>query len=101
MVAAFDGGAVSSEAGALLLGAADRAIDLVRRLAGCFVDGRRQELVEHGVETLLMQRIVGIALGDEDLVDHDELRHDPVLATRVGKLEARRADWPRSPARAR
>jgi hypothetical protein len=92
VVAAFDGGAVSSDAGALLLGAANRAIDLVRRLAGCFVDGRRQELVEHGVETLLMQRMVGIALGYEDLVDHDELRHDPVLATLVGKLEARRAD---------
>ena len=92
VVAAFDGGAVSSDAGALLLGAANRALDLVRRLAGCFVDGRRPELVEHGVETLLMQRIVGIALGYEDLVDHDELRHDPVLATLVGKLEARRAD---------
>jgi hypothetical protein len=96
VVAAFDGGAVSSDAGALLLGATDRAIDLVRRPAGCFVDGRSQELVEHGVETMLIQRIAGIALGYEDLVDHDELRHDPVLATLVGKLEARRAaSWPR------
>ena len=92
VVAAFDGGAVSSDAGALLLGATNRAIDLVRRLAGCFIDGRAQELVEHTVETMLMQRIAGIALGYEDLVDHDELRHDPVLATLVGKLEARRAD---------
>ena len=92
VVAAFDGGRVTSDAGALLLGAANRAIGLVRRLAGCFADGRAQELVEHAVETMLMQRIAGIALGYEDLLDHDELRHDPVLATLVGKLEARRAD---------
>jgi len=92
VVAAFDGGRVTSDAGALLLGAANRAIGLVRRLAGCFADGRTQELVEHTVETMLMQRIAGIALGYEDLLDHDELRHDPVLATLVGKLEARRAD---------
>jgi hypothetical protein len=90
VVAAFDGGQVTSDAGALLLGAANRAIGLVRRLARCFTDGRAPELVEHGVETMLMQRIYGIALGYEDLVDHDELRHDPVLATLVGKLEARR-----------
>ena len=92
VVAAFDGGQVTSDAGALLLGAANRAIGLVQRLARCFADGRCQELVEHTVETLLMQRICGLALGYEDLVDHDELRHDPVLATLVGKLEAHRAD---------
>jgi Transposase DDE domain group 1 len=92
VVAAFDGGQVTSDAGALLLGAVNRAIGLVGRLAGCFTDGRLQELVEHGVETMLMQRICGLALGYEDLVDHDELRHDPVLATLVGKLEARRKD---------
>ena len=92
VVAAFDGGQVTSDAGALLLGAVNRAIGLVGRLAGCFADGRMQELVEHSVETMLMQRICGIALGYEDLVDHDELRHDPVLATLVGKLEARRKD---------
>lgn len=92
VVAAFDGGQVTSDAGALLLGAANRAIGLVRRLAGCFTDGRAPGLLEHGVETMLMQRICGIALGYEDLVDHDELRHDPVLATLAGKLEARRKD---------
>ncbi len=92
VVAAFDGGQVTSDAGALLLGAANWALGLVRRLVGCFTDGRAPELVEHTVETMLMQRIGGIALGYEDLVDHDELRHDPVLATLVGKLEARRAD---------
>jgi Transposase DDE domain group 1 len=90
VVAAFDGGQVTSDAGALLLGAADRALGLVRRLAGCFTDGRAPELVEHTVETMLIQRICGIALGYEDVVDHDELRHDPVLAALAGKLEARR-----------
>src|SRR5688572_28468053 len=92
VVAAFDGGQVTSDAGALLLGAANRALGLVRRLVGCFTDGRAPELVEHTVETMLMQRIGGIALGYEDVVDHDELRHDPVLATLAGKLEARRKD---------
>jgi hypothetical protein len=92
VVAAFDGGQVTSDAGALLLGAANRAIGLVRRLARCFTDGRTPELVEHTVETMLMQRICGIALGYEDLIDHDELRHDPVLAILAGKLEARRQD---------
>jgi hypothetical protein len=92
VVAAFDGGQVTSDAGALLLGAADRALGLVRRLARCFTDGRAPELVEHTVETMLVQRICGIALGYEDLVDHDELRHDPVLAALAGKLEARRKD---------
>jgi len=92
VVAAFDGGQVTSDAGGLLLGAANRAIGLVRRLAGCFTDSRVPELVEHTVETMLMQRICGIALGYEDLVDHDQLRHDPVLATLAGKLEARRKD---------
>ena len=92
VVAAFDGGRITSDAGALLLGAANRAIGLVGRLAGCFADGRCQELVEHAVETMVMQRICGLALGYEDLVDHDDLRHDPVLATLVGKLEARRQD---------
>jgi hypothetical protein len=92
VVAAFDGGEVTSAAGALLLGAADRAIGLVRRLAGCFTDGRAPELVEHAVETMLVQRICGIALGYEDLVAHDELRHDPVRASLAGKLEARRKD---------
>jgi Transposase DDE domain group 1 len=92
VVAAFDGGDGTSDAGALLLGAADRTLGLMRRLAGCFTDGRAPELVEHTVETMLMQRICGIALGYEDLVDHDQLRHDPVLATLAGKLEARRKD---------
>jgi len=90
--AAFDAGLVTSDAGALLLGATDRAIGLVDRLAACFRDYRRQDLVEHGVATLVGQRVFGIALGYEDLNDHDELRHDPMLAVLAGKLKARRAD---------
>ena len=89
--AAFDGGLVTSDAGGLLLGAADRAIDLVDRFAACFRDFRRQDLVEHAITTLVGQRVFGIALGYEDLNDHDQLRHDPVLAVLAGKLSSRRA----------
>ena len=92
VVAGFDGGAITSDAGALLLGETDRAIRLTERFATCFVDARMSELVEHEVGTLVMQRVVGIALGYEDLNDHDELRHDPVLAVLAGKLAAKRAD---------
>jgi Transposase DDE domain group 1 len=92
VVAAFDGGEVTSDAGALLLGATDRAIGLVARFAACFDDGRDQAQVEHTVETMVAQRVFGIALGYEDLIDHDQLRHDPVLATLVGKLSAKRRD---------
>jgi hypothetical protein len=90
VVAAFDGGEVTSDAGALLLGAADRAITLVSRFAACFDDGRAQAQIEHTVEAMVVQRVFGIALGYEDLVDHDQLRHDPVLATLAGKLTAKR-----------
>ena len=92
VVACFDGGRITSDAGALLLGATDRVIGLTRSLTACFIDARNPALIEHEVETLVMQRIVGIALGYEDLVDHDELRHDPVMAVLAGKLAARRAD---------
>src|ERR671917_1248839 len=90
VVAGFDGGAITSNAGALLLGATDRAIGLVRRFATCFRDARAPERIEHAVATLVGQRVFGIALGHEDLVDHDQLRHDPVLAILAAKLEARR-----------
>jgi Transposase DDE domain group 1 len=92
VVAAFDGGWVTSDAGALLLGATDRAIGLTRRFASCFRDARQAALIEHEVVTLVGQRVFGIALGYEDLNDHDELRHDPVMAVLAGKLEARRED---------
>ncbi len=90
VVAAFDGGKITSDAGGLLLGAAERAIGLVERFARCFTDSRSAELVEHTVSTMVGQRIFGIALGYEDIVDHDELRHDPILAVLAGKLTARR-----------
>ena len=92
VVAAFDGGAITSDAGALLLGAADRAIGLIDRFAACFHDERCPELIEHTVATLVGQRVFGIALGYEDLNDHDELRHDPIMAILAGKLTARRKD---------
>ena len=92
VVAAFDGGTITSDAGGLLLGAADRAIRMVDRLASCFVDRRSQAHVEHSVATLIGQRIFAIALGYEDLNDHETLRHDPLMAVLAGKLEARRAD---------
>jgi hypothetical protein len=92
VVAGFGGGAITSDAGALLLGATDRAVGLVRRFAACFRDARSPERVEHEVATLVGQRVFGIALGYEDLNDHDRLRHDPVLAALAGKLEARRPD---------
>ena len=92
VVGAFDGGVISSDAGALLLGLTDAAIDVIDRFAGCFRDGRSAELIEHKVETLVGQRVFGIALGYEDLIDHDEVRHDPVMAVLAGKLEARRKE---------
>jgi hypothetical protein len=76
----------------LLLGATDRAIRLVDRFAECFVDHRAPELIEHTVGTLVGQRVFALALGYEDLVDHDELRHDPTMAVLAGKLSARRKD---------
>jgi hypothetical protein len=90
VVAAFDGGTVSSDAGALLLGRADAAIGLIDRLAGCFSDARDPDLIEHSVRTLIGQRVFGMALGYEDLNDHDHLRHDAVFGALLGKLEPQR-----------
>jgi DDE family transposase len=92
VLGAFDGGVITSDAGALLLGATDRAIRLTERFAACFTDRRMPELVEHSIGAMVMQRVFGIALGYEDLTDHDELRYDPVLAAVAGKLAARRSD---------
>jgi len=86
LIAAFDGGCVTSEAGALLLGATDQAIGLVDRFAACFRDGRYPAFVTHRVRSLVGQRIFGLALGYEDLVDHDDLRHDPVLGALLGRF---------------
>lgn len=90
--AAFDGGRIPSDAGALLLGRVDQTVGLIGRLSACFTDGQDPEAIEHTLSTLLLQRIVGIALSYEDLNDPDPLRFDPVLAVLVGKLKARRVD---------
>src|SRR5258706_7053048 len=92
VIAGFDGGRMSSDSGALLLGQVDRTIKLVDRFAQCFTDGRSAARIEHAVSTLVMQRVVGIALGYEDLNDHDELRHDPIMAAVAGELEANHAE---------
>ena len=86
VVAGFDGGDITSNAGALLLGQVDRGLGLMRRFAACFTDRRDPRFVEHQVETLVGQRIFGLALGYEDLNDHDELRKDPTFAVLAGKL---------------
>ena len=86
VVAGFDGGAITSNAGALLLGQVDRGLGLIHRFAQCFMDRRDSHYVEHRVETLVGQRVFGLVLGYEDLNDHDELRKDPTLAVLAGKL---------------
>lgn len=92
VVAGFDGGEITSDAGALLLGRVDRSIGLIDRLTACFGDDRDPDLIEHSLRTLVLQRVVALALGYEDLNDHDLLRRDPVLAVLAGKLAARRCD---------
>jgi hypothetical protein len=92
VVADFGGGAITSNAGALLLAKADAAAGITDSFAACFHDGRNQGLIEHATRTMVGQRVIGIALGHEDLVDHDDLRHDPVLAAMLGKLTPRRKE---------
>ena len=92
VIADFEGGPMTSDAGTLLLRHTDRAIKLFDRVADCFIDCRMQELVEHQVRSMVGQRIAGITLGYEDINDHDDLRHDPVLAFLSDRLEPRRED---------
>ena len=87
VVARFDGGTITSDAGALLLREVDRVTGLLERFAACFRDFRDPDRVEHELEELLGQRILALVLGYEDLNDHDELRSDPLLATLVGKAD--------------
>jgi len=85
--AQFDGGAITTEGGGLLLREVEKRIGIVRQLAACFRDYRNPDLVEHTVEELVAQRVYGLALGYEDLNDHEELRKDPLLAVLVEKSD--------------
>ena len=83
----FEGGQMTSDAGALLLGKVDERLNLLGRFASCFTDYRAPKLTEHSVADLVRQRVFALALGYEDLNDHDELSRDPLLATVVGKAD--------------
>ena len=87
ITARFDGGAITSDAGGLLLREVEAKTGILRRFAACFTDHRAPERVEHTVAELIAQRIFALALGYEDLNDHDALRHDPLLAVLVGKAD--------------
>ena len=87
VVGAFDGGAISSDGGGLLLREVEFRCSIIGRFSECFTDHRDPGLIEHTVGELLAQRVYGIALGYEDLNDHDDLRFDPLLATLVGKSD--------------
>ena len=85
VVAGFDGGMISSDAGGLLLREVAVATDLLRQFSTCFYDYRDQRFVEHSVRELISQKVIGLCLGYEDVVDHDLLRFDPLFATLCGK----------------
>jgi len=85
LVGAFDGGAISSNGGVTLVAGADRKLQLAERLAACFTDFRVVDAIKHTLPDLLRQRLFGLALGCEDLIDHDTLRHDPALTAVLGK----------------
>ena len=87
VVADFTGGRLTSDAGALLLREVEERFKVIEQLAECFEDGRDPGLIEHSVRDLLAQRVMALALGYEDLNDHDELRQDPLLAVAVGKSD--------------
>jgi hypothetical protein len=91
IVARFDGGQLSSDGGGLLLRKVERRTHLLDQFAACFRDYRNPMLVEHSLKSLISQRVMGLALGYEDLNDHDELRHDPLIATLVEKTDPTRA----------
>jgi hypothetical protein len=85
IVARFDGGTISSDGGAFLLRRTDKRLNLLSRLSECFLDGRNQNLVEHTIQEMLSQRIYGLALGYEDINDHEQLRRDPVFGILAGR----------------
>ena len=85
VVARFDGGTITSDGGALLLRQTDQRLNLLPRLAACFGDGRNPDRVEHSILEMLSQRVYGLALGYEDLNDHEQLRHDPLFGVLAGR----------------
>lgn len=85
VAATFDAGTLTSDGGGLLLRATEKRVGLLRRLGACFTDARRADRVERRLDELLAQRIYGLALGYEDLNDHEQLRHDPLLGLLAGK----------------
>lgn len=87
VVARFDGGTITTDAGGLLLRETDRQLNLLPRLAECFLDARSPLLVKHTAEQLVSQRVYGLALGYEDLNDHEQLRQDPLLRVLAGKAD--------------
>ncbi len=87
VVARFDGGRITSDAGGLLLRETERQTGILRQFSACYTDHRDPDRIEHTVEELIAQRVYGLALGYEDLNDHDDLRHDPMLAVLVGKTD--------------
>jgi hypothetical protein len=84
---AFDGGTITSDGGGLVLREVERGTGVIASFAGCFTDYRDPRLVEHSVEALVAQRVYGLALGYEDLNDHDDLRRDPLLAVLAGQAD--------------
>ncbi|MCG7988631.1 MAG: IS1380 family transposase [Candidatus Thiodiazotropha weberae] len=92
VIGKFDGGRITSDAGGLLLREVENRSHILKRLSQCFTDYRHPELVEHSLESLIKQRIYGLALGYEDLSDHDELRQDALLALLCDKTDITGAD---------
>jgi hypothetical protein len=85
IVARFDGGTISSDGGAFLLRQTDQRLNLLPRLAKCFLDGRNQNMVDHSILEMVSQRVYGLALGYEDINDHEQLRNDPVFGVLAGR----------------
>jgi hypothetical protein len=98
---AFDGGHISSDGGALLLRELDLRQGITERLAACFTDYRHPDFIEHSVLELVRQRVYGLALGYEDLNDHDDLSRDPLLALAIGKRDPEGQDRRREQDRGR
>lgn len=87
VTARFDGGTITSDAGALLLREVEEKTGILHNFAACFDDFRDPELIEFSVEQLLKQRVFALCLGYEDLNDHEQLRHDPLLAVLAGRQD--------------